>query len=498
MTGRRYTYGQARGLSHHISVVLPHYLGLKTGDVIAMVVPNMPEFPIIFLGAASAGLIVSPANPLYTQSELARQFCETKVRAVVTVPPLLEKVQAALEEVPGSGGPVVVIGGPSAPKKNQIGFEDLIQKRVVGDSILEHPDPDCIACLPFSSGTTGLPKGVMLTHRNMVANLCQIEHPEVSPPLPEGFDQDRILAILPFFHIYGMNGVMNMSLLHGRSILTLPKFEAQSFSEAFAKFKPTVLAIVPPLCAFIAQSPTISPQDLSMVRFVTCGAAAAPPATVQQFIRKANSKKLNFKEGYGMTESSCLATSPPSSAPMEDRVDTVGVPIPNTEVKVVDKEGNALPMGEIGEILVRGPQIMKGYFRNEQATKESLTEDNWLRTGDIGYFRQNGYISLVDRVKEMIKVKGLQVSPTELESILNTMEGVADVAVAAVPDEACGEVPRAYVVKGKDSFLTEEDVIKFLKPQVAQFKQLKGGVRFVSAIPKNAAGKILRAELKNL
>ncbi|XP_059482537.1 uncharacterized protein LOC132200818 [Neocloeon triangulifer] len=496
-TGRSFTFGEARAACERLSISLPATLGLKQGDVVGVVLPNMPEYAITFLGATSAGLIVSPANPLYTEEELARQFENAGVKAVVTNPELAPKVQQALSQVPGGGGPLVLTTG--GPEGNDLFSLDELMNREFSRRTPRpaRPDPDSVVALPYSSGTTGLPKGVVILHRNMVANLCQLEHPNVLSFPKQGAPQDVAVGVLPLFHIYGLNGLLNVGLSVGRHTITVPKFEPKPFASIFSTYKPTVLALVPPLVMFLTQSDLVTSTDLSRVRFISCGAAPATKSLIEQFMEKAQCSELDFREGYGLTETSCAACFVPSWSGL-DKIGSCGVPLPLTEIKVVDEQGQALPLGQTGELWLRGPQVMQGYWRNEKATKETLTSDGWLMTGDICYLDDEGYVFIVDRLKELIKVKGLQVSPTELEGVLRKMDGVSDVAVIGVPDARSGEVPKAFVVRKPGSNIAENDVTAFVEGHVAEFKKLAGGVKFVDEIPKNAAGKILRKNLKNL
>ncbi|CAB3363097.1 Hypothetical predicted protein [Cloeon dipterum] len=497
VTGRSFSFCEARAAAERLGIALPATLGLRQGDVVGVVMPNMPEYAITFLGLASAGIIVSPANPLYTAEELARQFENCGAKAVVTTPEHFTKVQEALSKVPGGGGPIVVTTG--GPEGNDIFSLDELMEREFSRRTprFDRPDPDSIVALPYSSGTTGLPKGVVILHRNMVANLCQLEHPNVLSFPPYGAPQDVTVGVLPFFHIYGLNGLLNISLSIGRHTITIPKFEPKVFASIFTKYKPSVLALVPPLVMYLTQSELVTSSDLSRVRFISCGAAPATKSLIEQFMIKANCPDLDFREGYGLTETSCAATFRPSWSG-DDKIGSCGLPVSLTEVKVVDEQGQALPLGQTGELWLRGPQVMQGYFRNEKATKETLTDDGWLMTGDIAYLDNDGYVFIVDRLKELIKVKGLQVSPTELEGILRKMDGVADVAVLGVPDQRAGEVPKAFVVVKEGSTIAENDVAAFVEARVAEFKRLAGGVKFIKEIPKNAAGKILRKNLKSL
>ncbi|CAB3363107.1 Hypothetical predicted protein [Cloeon dipterum] len=490
-TGRSYSYGQLQRSSENFGTNLRVISGLREGEKLGLVLPNIPEFATAFYGAASAGLISTLANPIYTKDELAKQFVDTEVSAVVTTQSLLPKVRSALKSSLG-GGCIIVVDGKTDKKQNVYGFQDLAQKKYKGADTPKKPDPEAPVVIPYSSGTTGLPKGVVLTHGNLVAAISIADHPDVIPQKSIGSFQEVTLAAVPLFHIYGLVNILGLSLFRGYYIVTLPNFEPKLFANTFSKHKPSYMCFVPPLMSFVASSPLITRKALSHLTFAANAAAPLSKQLVNQLKAKSGNSKLIVKNGFGMTETSALATITPGSFQKE----TVGLPGPNTEVKVVDDQGLALPMGQVGELCVRGPQVMKGYLNNEKATTEVISEDDWLATGDIGYIDpEDGHINLVDRKKDLIKVKGFQVSPTELELLLLEIDGVADAAVIGVPNQTSGELPKAFIVKKADSNVTEQDVIKFVEQKVAPFKQLKGGVMFVSEIPKSAAGKTLKTLL---
>ncbi|XP_059481737.1 uncharacterized protein LOC132200350 [Neocloeon triangulifer] len=494
--GKSYTYGQAQGASSAFGINISNDLDLKAGDSIGIVLPNMPEFAITFLGAASAGLVSCTANPIYTATELSHQFTDAKVRAVVTTPDLLDKVKQALQMTPAGGGHLIVTGEGNVPE-GCLGYENLTKKIIKGTKKPERPDPDSLAALPYSSGTTGKPKGVMLTHRNLVTNMCQCDHPEVFVNAGrEGYPQAKQLAILPMFHIYGLNGIMNLALFRGHHLISLPRFEPSSFVQVMKKYKPNTVCLAPPLVAFLCKSHDLTSADLDELRVAMNGAAPVAVSIVKDLMKKVKSPDFIFKDGYGMTEVSCCSAMSPTTL-KPDKFGSCGMNIPLSEIKIADKNGNSLPQGKTGELWYKGPNVMQGYLNNEKATKETLTPDGWLKTGDVAYVDEDGYIFIVDRMKELIKVKGFQVSPTELEEVLRKIPGITDVAVIGVADGKSGEVPKAFVVKN-DPNVNQEQIEDFLKDKVAPYKQLKGGVQFVNAIPRSSAGKILRNELKKM
>merc|ERR1719228_1088016 len=302
--------------------------------------------------------------------------------------------------------------------------------------------------------------------------------------------EQTTICVLPFFHIFGMNVTMTNMLWNGGKMITMPSFDPALFLKLLLEHRPTVLHLAPPLVGFLATHPAVNPDHLTSVNTVLVGAAPVGTALIQQFHKRAPHTK--FREGYGMSE-----LSPVVLMTRADKIihGSTGNLIPNTKMKVVHLDsGETLGEGETGELCFQGPQVMPGYLNNPKATADTLFGD-WIHTGDIGYFDKNGHVFIVDRKKELIKVKGLQVAPAELENLIRSLEGVMDVAVIGIPDERAGEVPRAYVVKSADN-LEEKNVQDFVAKNLSKHKHLVGGVEFVKEIPKSAAGKILRKDLK--
>ncbi|XP_059482017.1 uncharacterized protein LOC132200520 [Neocloeon triangulifer] len=488
ISGRSLTYGQTFGAFDRLSVNLPAKLGLKSGDVVALLLPNVPEFPIAFFGAASAGLVVSPLNPLYTPDELAKLFACSKAKAVVTISSLLPNVKSAFEKNPGVGMPVILVDG--ADTEDQISLERLTTEIIRGAERLEKPGPESLIALPFSSGTTGVPKGVVLNHLNLVANVCGINHRDSIP----FFETGSTIAVIPFFHIYGTVIFMGMTFNRGHHLVTLPKFDPLTFNNAIKTYKPTSLFLVPPLMLHLARSPQITSETLKNLKFIGTGAAPITGQTLDEVVLKTQINGTIVKNGFGMTETAGMISIMTDSIKVGQKAISIGTISSNAEVKIVGENDETLPLGEEGELWIRGPQVMKGYLDNKEATKEILTEDGWLKTGDVARLDEHGAIYIVDRLKDIIKVKGFQVSPTELEDIIVKMEGVADVAVVGVSIGE-DEGPKACVVKKKDSNISAEDVISYLDAKVAKFKRLTGGVQFVDQIPRSAAGKILKKDI---
>lgn len=456
-------------------------LGAQSGEVLAIVMPNSPEYAMAFLGASEAGLVITTLNPIYTSHEIRGQLTNSESKYVVTTPQLLSKVQEAV----GDTDIRILLTGEDPPSSC---LSATALFRDSGDLMTSPPavSPSSTCVLPYSSGTTGVPKGVMLTHGNLVANMAQLNH-----PLMEFMeDHETTLCVLPMFHIFAMNVTMSNMLLSGGKMVTLPMFDPGQFLSSLLEHRPSFLHVAPPLVGFLANHPAVTEDHLSSIRQIFCGAAPAGPALIDSLKHKAPG--IRFREGYGMTEMSPAVTFT-RGAELETGGSS-GQLVPNTSMKVVDLVSEEeMGSGDVGELCFRGPQVMPGYFKNPAATADTLI-DGWCHTGDIGYYDKDGRVFIVDRKKELIKVKGLQVAPAELENLIRTIEGVTDVAVIGVPDPRAGEVPRAYVVR--EEGLTEEQVKEFVSSALSPHKHLTGGVEFLGQIPKSAAGKILRKDLK--
>jgi acyl-CoA synthetase (AMP-forming)/AMP-acid ligase II len=474
-TGRAITFNQLAAGVRRVGAGLAAR-GFGKGDVFAILSPNLPEYALAFHGVASVGGVNTTLNPLYTAEEIAHQLNDSGARFLVTVPPLLEKAQEAaahakIEEV-------FVFGEADGATP----FADLLKHGDTPPAVAINPREDLVV-LPYSSGTTGLAKGVMLTHRNLVANLCQF--------IAYDFygSNERLLGVLPMFHIYGMVVILNQSLRLGLTLVTMPRFELESFLHLVEKHKVTFLHCVPPMVLGLTKSPLVENYDLSQVRGVFSGAAPLGPELTETC-----RERFGFAvwQGYGLTETSPVAlTTPPDNA----KSGSAGVPAPNTEIRLVDAETGAdvTEPGARGEVWIRGPQVMKGYLNRPEATAETVDADGWLHSGDIGYADEEGHFFIVDRLKELIKYKGFQVPPAELEAILLTHPAVADAAVVPLPDDEAGEIPKAFVVKKAD--VTADELMQFVAGQVAPHKKIRA-LEFIEQIPKNPSGKILRRILR--
>ena len=471
-TGRTITYAQLSPLIRRLAAGLAD-LGLNKGDVLAIYSPNLPEFALTFHAVASLGGVVTMVPPLFTDDEIKTQLRDSAAKFLVTIPQLLNKARdtaaaAGIEKI-------IVIGGSEG---DEIPFVSLLAHDREPPVRKINPRED-LAALPYSSGTTGFPKGVMLTHRNLVAMLCQIQ---ANDALTE---DDTMICVVPMYHLYGLHVVTNVALSQGATVVTLPRYDLNQFLETLQKYAVTVAPLVPPLVLTLARAPEVENYDLSKLRLIHCGAASLAHSVATECVERLG---CQIKFGYGLTEVSPLshATVPWKS----DTPSSVGYCLPNTECKIVDPDTHAeLGANEAGEIWIRGPQVMKGYLGNPQATAEMIDAEGWLRSGDIGYADEQGQLFIVDRLKELIKYKGRQVAPAELEAILLSHPAVADAGVIPSSDEDAGEVPKAFVVL-KDKASADE-LMKFVAERVAPHKRIRL-LEFVSEIPKSPAGKILR------
>ena len=474
-TGRTYTYAQFAGAVRAFAGGLQQR-GLGPGSTIALMSPNIPEFAIVFHGAAVAGVAVSTINPTYTAEEVGFQLRDSGSTLLITIAMFAETAAAAAADSPVTD--IFVIG--DAPD-GMGSFTELLAAPIEQVDV----DPnEQIVVLPYSSGTTGFPKGVMLTHRNLVANLVQCED------ALEVEDGEVVLAVLPFFHIYGMQVLMNFFLSRGSTIVTVPRFDLEQSLGLIQEHRITRLFAVPPIVLALAKHPMVDDFDLSSLKQVFSGAA---PLGAELALEAAARIDCEVVQGYGMTE-----MSPVSHVTRMGgfKPGTCGVTVANTECRIVDSEnGDDQGVGGVGELWVRGPQVMKGYLNNPEATEQTIDSDGWLHTGDVGFIDEDGHLTIVDRVKELIKFKGFQIAPAELEALLLTHPSIADAAVIGVPDDEAGERPRAFIVLKPDTELSAQDITDFTAEHVATYKVVHDVV-FTDEIPKSASGKILRRVLR--
>ncbi|MFJ3417044.1 4-coumarate--CoA ligase family protein [Streptomyces sp. NPDC086082] len=481
--GTTLTYTQLDAFHRRIAAGLAD-AGVRKGDVLALHSPNTVAFPLAFYAATRAGASVTTVHPLATPEEFAKQLRDSEARWIVTLSPLLAAARRAAEL---AGGVEEIFVCDSAPGHRSLA--DMLGSTAHEPVVDIDPATD-VAALPYSSGTTGTPKGVMLTHRQIATNLAQLE-----PAVPTG-PGDRILAVLPFFHIYGLTALMNAPLRQGAAVVVLPRFDLETFLAAIENHRITGLYVAPPIVLALAKHPAVAQYDLSSLKYII--SAAAP---LDAHLAAACSQRLGLPpvgQAYGMTELSPgthvvpvrdMPTAPPG---------TVGKLIAGTEMRVVslDDPDKDLGIGEAGELLIRGPQVMKGYLGRPDETAAMIDPDGWLHTGDVGHVDDGGWLFVVDRVKELIKYKGFQVAPAELEALLLTHPGIADAAVVGEYNDDNNEVPHAYVVRQQTALdLSQSEVLMYVAERVAPYKRVRI-VTFIDTVPRAASGKILRRELR--
>ena len=474
-SGRALSYQELRSQIKHLAAGL-NQRGFKKGDVCAVFCPNLPEYATIFLGVAAVGGINTTVNSLYSTNDLIHQFTDSKAKFLITIPAFMDRALPAADKC---GIEEIFVLGEA---KGATPFIELLKNDGIAPEVTIDPKNDLVA-LPYSSGTTGLSKGVMLTHENLVSDMV------LTTSINTITDKDVLIGVLPFFHIYGMVLILNLAIYRGVTLVTMPRFDLEQFLQIVEKYKITCLNLVPPLVLALSKHPLVDNYDVSSIRLISSGAAP-----LGQELEQACADRLNCQiyQGYGLTEvagASHVNTIPVPS----DKVGAVGQVVPNTYSKIIDTEsGKELGINEQGEVLIKGPHVMKGYLNNEEATKHCIDGDGWFHTGDIGYADEDGYFFIVDRVKELIKYKAYQVAPAELEAILVSHEAIADAAVIPSPDEEAGEIPKGFIVLSSE--ISAEEIMKFVAEQVAPHKKIRK-IEIVDEIPKSASGKILRRVL---
>lgn len=457
--------------------------GIGKGDVVALHCPNSTTFAVAFHGVLRAGATCTTVASLSTAKDIENQLRIAGAKMMLTTSSI---GWAGAHGAEAAGLPADKIIGLTGLH----GMGELLAER--------HPAPDVevsaddVAAIPFSSGTTGVPKGVQLTHRNLVANVIQAGASTV-----DALREDTpAVTILPFFHIYGLTALLNLCLYRRTTQYTMAKFDLIDFLEIIAEHRAKFAFIAPPIAVGLAKHPAVDSYDLSSLETIFSGAASLQLDLAQQV---ENRLGCVMAQGYGMTESSPAAHI---RIGHDSPLDSIGRAVANTEYQIVDVYGETLkeiPLPEEGrskpgELWIRGPQVMKGYLNNPEATAETLV-DGWLRTGDIAELDAEGNVYIVDRFKELIKYKGYQVPPAELESVLLGHPDIADAACSGVLRNDGEEIPKAYVVLQQGKTLTEDEVMDFVADRVAPYKKVRA-VEFLEAIPKSATGKILRKDLK--
>jgi acyl-CoA synthetase (AMP-forming)/AMP-acid ligase II len=459
-------------------------LGVVPGDRVALWLKNSLEYILSFYAILKTGGVVIPVSTHYGEREVLHQLRETEAVGLITsasfpLQPggLLQKVKQGLR--------FLVLQEPEALVEGALPLSRLLSGSERLDRSDEIDPKEDLAVLPFSSGTTGLPKGVMLTHYNLLSNLYQVI------PTHEISDSDVLLNQLPFFHIYGMTVLMGTSIMACATQVVVSRFRpVEEFLSLFETYRPSLFLTVPLILQEFCHHPRVPAMDWSHLRYVNTGGAPLSPELQERFTQITG---IPVMQGYGLTES-----SPGTHANPVRRIKagSIGVCLPSTEDKIVDPATlSELPSRKVGELWVKGPQVMKGYYRNPEATSQTLIQ-GWLRTGDLGWKDEEGYVYIVDRLKELIKCKGFQVPPVEIEHILVGHPEIQDAAVVGERHPEFGEVPVAHVVLKKGSSLSAEAIIEYAAVGLAKYKRL-ARVVFVESIPRSPSGKILRRLLKN-
>lgn len=485
---RRFTFSEYGSLVEYLAQGLI-LAGLTPGEVVAIFLPNSWEFAITYHAVSLAGGIPTLLNPAYREREIRYQLENSGAVFLITDAPLLENVNLA--------------GLPSlrrvfTTRHPHAGCEEFsaLLRPLHGKTSPRFPQPaqssqETIAALPYSSGTTGLPKGVMLSHYNLVANVYQIVGPNAEPLT----DTDVMLCFLPLYHIYGLTVALTLCVTVGLTLVLMPRFDMQKLCALLIQERVTMMPLVPPAINAMCQAAEagLFPKNHS-VRWIKSGAAPLPPELAR---RLTSLTGIIVNQGYGMTEASPVTHIGFCQPPEMNRPASIGHPLALTECRVVDLNGNDVAIGEPGELIMRGPQIMLGYWKEPQATAAAL-RDGWYYSGDIARCDADGFFYILDRSKEMIKYKGFPVAPAEVEALLLEHPAVRDCGVVAKPDLACGEIPCAFVVLRDGSTPSDalaKELCGFVADRLAHHKQPRE-VHFVEALPRTASGKILRRELR--
>ncbi len=466
--------------------------GVKKGDRVALMLPNCPQYVVSFFATVRLGAIVTQINPMYVEREIEHILKDSSAGTIVVYSEMYPRVQSVMDSTSLKNVIVVDLKGePEGLEPGHLSFGEFIGADVDPAPRVEIDPADDVAVFQYTGGTTGVSKGAMLTHRNLVANVQQTLDLFVDDPAAFSNNQS-IVAILPFFHIYGLTCVMLFGIRQGLKQLLLPRFNPQEVMKLVRDNKPVLFAGVPTMyMALNSSGVDLKEYGFDQVRTYNSGGAALPVNLKRAFEQKVG---RTLFEGYGLSEASPVTHFNPPFAG-ESREGSIGVPVPSTDARIVDVATGTeeMPIGESGELVVKGPQVMKGYWKMPEETEDTL-KDGWLYTGDVARMDEDGYFYVVDRKKDMILVGGYNVYPREIEEVLFEHEDVAEAVAVGVPDEYRGETVKAFVVKMQGSGVTEEEILAFCKERLAPFKAPKS-VEFRDELPKSTVGKLLRRVL---
>ena len=507
--GKTLTYGELYKLSGEFAAYLQQNTDLQPGDRIAVQLPNLIQYPVVVFGAMRAGLIVVNTNPLYTSREMEHQFNDSGAKALVCLANMAHLAETVLPKT-GIRHVIVTEVGDMLPTLKRMLVNAVVKhvKKMVpafnlpkavkfndamslgrGKAPREaNPGSDDIAVLQYTGGTTGVAKGAMLTHRNIVANMLQCRA-LMGSELGNGCE--TMVAPLPLYHIYAFTfHCMTMMLIGAHNVLITNPRDLPTFVKDLGKYRFTGFVGLNTLFVALCNNEDFRKLDFSSLKATFSGGMALQLAAAERWQQVTG---CEICEGFGMTETSPVVSVNPFGG---IQIGTIGIPMPSTLCKVIDDEGNDLPMGAIGELCVKGPQVMRGYWQRQDATDEILSADGWLKTGDIGIIQEDGYLRIVDRKKDMILVSGFNVYPNELEDVLATLPGVLQCAAIGVPDDKSGEAIKLFVVVKPGESLTKEQVIQHMHDNVTGYKRPKT-VEFRDSLPTTNVGKILRRELRD-
>ena len=507
--GKTLSYAELYELSGHFAAYLQQHTDLQPGDRIAVQLPNILQYPIVVFGAMRAGLVVVNTNPLYTARELEHQFNDAGAKALVTLANMAHLVEQVL---PSTGIKTLIVTevGDMLPPLKRLLVNSVVKyvKKMVPAYSLPHaikfttvmkqgrgkivresnPASSDVAVLQYTGGTTGVAKGAMLTHRNLVANMLQVKT-LMGSNLHEGCEV--VIAPLPLYHIYGFTfHCMALTLLGGHNVLISNPRDLPAMMKDMAKFKFTGFVGLNTLFVALCNNQEFRALDFSSLKMTASGGMALQLTTAERW---KDVTGCSICEGYGMTETSPVV----SVNPIQNiQIGTIGIPVPSTLCKVIDDEGNELPLGGRGELCVKGPQVMKGYWQRQEATDEMIDADGWLKTGDIAVIQEDGYMRIVDRKKDMILVSGFNVYPNELEDVLAALPGVMLCAAIGIPDERSGEAIKLFIVVKPGETLSKEQVMEHMRANVTGYK-VPRSIEFRDSLPTTNVGKILRRELRD-